>query len=62
MTRITVSTDSLDDLNRIKRIIADHFTVTKIKGPTVTGQGRMHFYIFVRSERQRTKHELYRNS
>lgn len=52
MTRLTISTDNPEDLERIKRIIAEQCTIVKVKGPTVTEAGRLNYYIFLRVERQ----------
>lgn len=48
MTRLTVNTDSPDDLERVKRIIADQFRIVKVKGPQISkDSGRLNYYIFL---------------
>lgn len=52
MIRLTISTDSPKDLERIKQIIADQYRIVKVKGPTITDKGRMNYYIFLGQIRQ----------
>ena len=52
MTRLTISTDSPDELRKWKKIIAENGTVTGVKGPKNGESGRLNYYIFV-TEKQR---------
>ena len=45
MTRLTISTDIPEDLERLKRIIAEQYRIVKVKGPTVTEAGRLNYYV-----------------
>lgn len=52
MTRLTISTDIPEDLERLKRIIAEQYRIVKVKGPTVTEAGRLNYYVFLGECRQ----------
>lgn len=47
MTRITISTDSPDELRRIKQIISEKCTIKGVKGPKIGENRRLNYYIFV---------------
>ena len=48
MTRLTISTDIPEDLERIKRIIAGCFRIVRVKGPQISkDSGRLNYYIFL---------------
>lgn len=47
MTRITISAESLEDLEKLKQVISWHCKIVKVKGPKRTAEGRVKCYIFI---------------
>lgn len=50
--RLTISTDSPEKMEEVKRYITAGYKTLKVKGPTVTDKGRLNYYIFLGEKRQ----------
>lgn len=55
MARITISTNSPEELRRLKRIIADNCKIERVKGPKIGENGRLNYYIFVKENQPKAR-------